>query len=256
MTTIRVRITALEFEAKRIYELLARDFEDEGNPVTVFESSPDGRTWTAEILLFDMSADEARDLVRDRLGADAFAAPVEAEPLAELPVLLHDLGELLELLRLLADALDLALLALVVRAAALELLRELRVLLDHALVVLQRDLALRVAHAAREVSLRRLALEHVLLEGVGRRERVDERRPRLAVAPDARRRLVVVGRVPRRLEQYQARRAREREAHAAGLERQQQQEDAAVRVVERGGRVAARVERRRAVDARAWAGKG
>ena len=84
MTTIRVRITALEFEAKRIYELLARDFEDEGNPVTVFESSPDGRTWTAEILLFDMSADEARDLVRDRLGADAFAAPVEAEPLDDI----------------------------------------------------------------------------------------------------------------------------------------------------------------------------
>ncbi|WP_029058965.1 50S ribosomal protein L11 methyltransferase [Stappia stellulata] len=84
MTTIRVRITALESEAKRIYELLVRDFEDDGNPVTVFESSPDGRHWTAEILLFDMSADEAREMVRDRLGADAFAAPVEAEPLDDI----------------------------------------------------------------------------------------------------------------------------------------------------------------------------
>ncbi|SDU26709.1 50S ribosomal protein L11 methyltransferase [Stappia sp. ES.058] len=84
MITIRVRITAPEFEAKRIYDLLARDFEDDGNPVTVFESSSDGRNWTAEILLFDMSADEARELIRDRLGADAFAAPVEAEPLDDI----------------------------------------------------------------------------------------------------------------------------------------------------------------------------
>lgn len=84
MSTIRVRIPALEIEAKRIYELLARDFEDEGNPVTVFESSADGREWTAEILLFDMNVDEAADLVRDRLGADAFAAPVEAVALDDI----------------------------------------------------------------------------------------------------------------------------------------------------------------------------
>ncbi|WP_349357667.1 50S ribosomal protein L11 methyltransferase [Stappia sp.] len=84
MSTVRVRITAEELEAKRIYELLARDFEDDGNPVTVFESSPDGREWTAEILLFDMSVDDAAALVRDRLGADAFAAPLEAVPLDDI----------------------------------------------------------------------------------------------------------------------------------------------------------------------------
>ncbi|MHC5652709.1 50S ribosomal protein L11 methyltransferase [Stappia sp.] len=84
MSTIRVRITAQEIEAKRIYELLSRDFEDDGNPVTVFEASADGRDWTAEILLFDMSAGEASDLVRDRLGADAFAAPVEAVELEDI----------------------------------------------------------------------------------------------------------------------------------------------------------------------------
>ena len=84
MSTIRVRITALEIEAKRIYELLVRDFEDDGNPVTVFESSADGREWTAEILLFDMSEAEAAALVRDRLGADAFAAPVEAVLLEDI----------------------------------------------------------------------------------------------------------------------------------------------------------------------------
>lgn len=84
MSTIRVRITALEIEAKRIYELLSRDFEDDGNPVTVFEASADGRDWTAEILLFDMSETEAADLVKDRLGADAFAAPVEAVELEDI----------------------------------------------------------------------------------------------------------------------------------------------------------------------------
>ena len=84
MSTIRVRITAEEIEAKRIYELLARDFEDDGNPVTVFESSADGLQWTAEILLFEMTPDEATDLVRDRLGADAFAAPMEAVELDDI----------------------------------------------------------------------------------------------------------------------------------------------------------------------------
>lgn len=84
MSTIRVRIVAEEIEAKRIAELLALDFEDEGNPVTVFESSADGVEWTAEILLFDMTPDEAAALVRDRLGADAFAAPVEAVELEDI----------------------------------------------------------------------------------------------------------------------------------------------------------------------------
>ena len=84
MSTIRVRITAPEIEAKRIYELLSRDFEDDGNPVTVFEASADGREWTAEILLFDMSETEAADLVKGRLGADAFAAPVEAAELEDI----------------------------------------------------------------------------------------------------------------------------------------------------------------------------
>ena len=84
MSTIRVRITAPEIEAKRIYELLSRDFEDDGNPVTVFEASADGREWTAEILLFDMGEAEAAELVKDRLGADAFAAPVEAVELEDI----------------------------------------------------------------------------------------------------------------------------------------------------------------------------
>lgn len=84
MPTVRVQIRAGELEAKRIAEVLERAFEDEGNPVAVFESKPDGSQWTAEILLFDMSDEEAIALVRDRVGADAFAAPIEAEELPEL----------------------------------------------------------------------------------------------------------------------------------------------------------------------------
>ncbi len=76
MKTIRVRITAEELEAKRISEILERAFEDDGNPVTIYEATPDGRLWAAEILLFDMEPEEAAATVRDRVGADAFAAPL------------------------------------------------------------------------------------------------------------------------------------------------------------------------------------
>ncbi|TYC51752.1 50S ribosomal protein L11 methyltransferase [Rhodobacterales bacterium] len=84
MNTVRVRITAEELEAKRISEILERYFEDEGNPVTIYEASPDGKIWAAEILLFDMSPDDAAAKVRDRVGADAFAAPLEAEELPDI----------------------------------------------------------------------------------------------------------------------------------------------------------------------------
>lgn len=84
MKTIRVRITAEELEAKRIAEILERAFEEDGNPVTIYEASPDGRTWSAEILLFDMEPEEAAATVRDRVGADAFAAPLEAEELPDI----------------------------------------------------------------------------------------------------------------------------------------------------------------------------
>ncbi len=84
MKTIRVRITAEELEAKRISDVLERAFEDDGNPVTVYEASPDGKIWAAEILLFDVNPDEAAGIVRDRVGADAFAAPLEAEELPDI----------------------------------------------------------------------------------------------------------------------------------------------------------------------------
>jgi len=84
MKTIRVRITAEELEAKRIADILERAFEDDGNPVTIYEASADGATWSAEILLFDMEPEDAAATVRDRVGADAFAAPLDAEELPDI----------------------------------------------------------------------------------------------------------------------------------------------------------------------------
>ncbi|MEP0582465.1 MAG: 50S ribosomal protein L11 methyltransferase [Roseibium sp.] len=84
MQTVRVRITAEELEAKRIADVLERAFEDDGNPVTIYEASADGKTWAAEILLFEMEPEEATEAVRERVGSDAFAAPIEAEILPDI----------------------------------------------------------------------------------------------------------------------------------------------------------------------------
>lgn len=84
MKTIRVRIVADELEAKRFAELLEQVFEDDGNPVTVFEASEDGKIWAAEVLIFDMEAEEARELVQSRIDGDALAGQLEAEELPDI----------------------------------------------------------------------------------------------------------------------------------------------------------------------------
>lgn len=84
MKTIRVRIVADELEAKRFAGLLEQVFEDDGNPVTVFEASEDGKIWAAEVLIFDLEAEEARELVRSRIDGDALADQLEAEELPDI----------------------------------------------------------------------------------------------------------------------------------------------------------------------------
>lgn len=84
MKTIKVQITAEELEAKRIADILEQAFEDDGYPVTIYEASPDGKIWSAEILLFEMEPEEAAAIVRDRVGSDAFAAPIHAEELPDI----------------------------------------------------------------------------------------------------------------------------------------------------------------------------
>lgn len=82
MNIIRARITADEIEAKRIAGILEAAFEDDGNPVSIYEIEMDG-PWTAEILFFDGTPGEAEERIRDRVGADAFGAPVVADTLPE-----------------------------------------------------------------------------------------------------------------------------------------------------------------------------
>lgn len=78
MTTIRARITADENEAKRISDILEVAFEDEAYPVSVYEIEMDG-PWTAEILFFDGTPEDAAGRIYERVGEDAFAAPIEAD---------------------------------------------------------------------------------------------------------------------------------------------------------------------------------
>jgi len=84
MQTVKVRIPAPEADAKRLSDVLADVFEDDGNPVTVYETSEDGRTWTAEVLLFDMSPEEAIEEVRNRVGEGRLAGSPEAEILPDI----------------------------------------------------------------------------------------------------------------------------------------------------------------------------
>lgn len=84
MKTVRVRITAEELEAKRIADVLGVAFEEDGNPVTVYEASSDGKIWAAEVLLFEVEPEEAVKITQDRVGSDAFAAPLDAELLPDI----------------------------------------------------------------------------------------------------------------------------------------------------------------------------
>ncbi|NVK33783.1 MAG: 50S ribosomal protein L11 methyltransferase [Rhodobacteraceae bacterium] len=84
MKTTRVRIIAEELEAKRIADLLESVFEDDGNPVAIYEATPDGKFWAAEVLLFDVEPDAAILEVQTRVGKDAFTAQIEAEILPDI----------------------------------------------------------------------------------------------------------------------------------------------------------------------------
>ncbi|WP_068085918.1 50S ribosomal protein L11 methyltransferase [Polycladidibacter stylochi] len=86
MATIRVRVPALEAEAKDVSNKLEFLFELEGYPVAVFEASEDGKIWISEILVLDSDVASARALVNERAGhlfADG-VLPEEAE-VEELP---------------------------------------------------------------------------------------------------------------------------------------------------------------------------
>lgn len=84
MQTIRVRITADEAEAKRISDVLERVFEDDGNPVSIYEATPDGKTWAAEVLLFEIEPEAAKQDVLNRLAGEATPELIDAEELPDV----------------------------------------------------------------------------------------------------------------------------------------------------------------------------
>ena len=83
MPMIRARVTADELEARRIAGILEAAYEEEAYPVSVYETVMDG-PWVAEILFFDGEPEAVKADILDRVGTDAFAAPVEADVLEEI----------------------------------------------------------------------------------------------------------------------------------------------------------------------------
>ena len=76
-----VRLTAAFPEARRIAGFLERDFADDGIAVSLFEG-PD--TWLVEAWFPTTAPQDARDQVLDRIGSDAFCAPVQAEEMEDV----------------------------------------------------------------------------------------------------------------------------------------------------------------------------
>ena len=74
-----VTLVAARPEARRIAEFLERDFGDDGVAVSFFDSGDD---WTVEAWFPDDDPDRVAATVRDRLGADAFGAPLAVRRLA------------------------------------------------------------------------------------------------------------------------------------------------------------------------------
>jgi ribosomal protein L11 methyltransferase len=71
-----VRLTAAFPEARRIAEFIERDFADDGAAVSLFE---DGETWMIEAWFARKSPEETRQVLLDKLGSDAFGAPITVE---------------------------------------------------------------------------------------------------------------------------------------------------------------------------------
>ncbi len=70
------RLVAAFPEARRIAEFLERDFADEGAAVSLSDT---GDAWQVEAWFTDRAPDDLRRIVLDRLGSDAFCAPLTVE---------------------------------------------------------------------------------------------------------------------------------------------------------------------------------
>ena len=79
--TLKATLSAALPEARRISNFLERDFGEDGVVVSLDER-PDG-CWAVEAYFDTGQPAEIGPLIRDRLGADAFGAPVQVEVLPE-----------------------------------------------------------------------------------------------------------------------------------------------------------------------------
>jgi ribosomal protein L11 methyltransferase len=79
--TIRASITAAFPEIRRIANFLERDYGEDGVVVSLDER-PDG-SWAAEAYFAAGEAEAIAERLRDRLGGDAFGAPLSVEALPE-----------------------------------------------------------------------------------------------------------------------------------------------------------------------------
>ena len=75
------RLVAAFPEARRIAEFLERDFADEGAAVSLSDT---GDAWQVEAWFTDRAPDDLRRIVLDRLGSDAFCAPLTVEPTPDI----------------------------------------------------------------------------------------------------------------------------------------------------------------------------
>jgi len=79
--TIRATLTAAFPEARRISNFLERDYGGDGVVVSLDERS--GGLWSVDAYFEEGSEEEIAWTIRDRLGSDAFAAPLTVEALPD-----------------------------------------------------------------------------------------------------------------------------------------------------------------------------
>ena len=79
--TVRATLTAAFPEARRISNFLERDYGSDGVVVSLDEKP--GGLWSVDAYFEEGSEDEIAKTIRDRLGSDAFAAPLTVEALPE-----------------------------------------------------------------------------------------------------------------------------------------------------------------------------
>jgi ribosomal protein L11 methyltransferase len=83
MPTQQIRLVARFEEAALVNSLLETAFEDYGYPVTMEETVPYSEIWSVEAILFDMSGEDALEMVRDVLADVTITSDITVSELPE-----------------------------------------------------------------------------------------------------------------------------------------------------------------------------